>query len=421
VVVVTAFGSVETAVQAMKLGAFDYITKPFKADELGVVMERALRHRRILRENQFLRAELEGSPERFELVGRSPAVRRTLDLVERYAASSATVLIRGESGVGKELVARAIHTRSPRRDRPFLAVNCAALSAGLLESELFGHEKGAFTGADRMRQGRFELADGGTIFLDEVSEIDPKLQAKLLRVLQERSFERVGSSRTLQVDVRVLATSNRDLEREVREGRFREDLFFRLNILPIDVPPLRERRDDVPQLVEHFLEKRRRRQGGAARLVTEEAMAYLLSYSWPGNVRELENVIERAWVLVDGPVLGPEAFPGLAGDRSRPAAAAANFYGTAPAAVGSNGTMASAANPFGSGAAILPESPGKLAGLSIEEVERVMIRDALRRYRGHQRRTASELGIGVRTLRTKIKKWGLEGEGRAPVLAAGRN
>jgi two-component system, NtrC family, response regulator HydG len=382
VVVVTAYGSVETAVQAMKLGAFDYIIKPFKADELGVVLERALRHRRVLRENQFLRAELEGTPDRFEIVGRSPAIARTLDLVDRYAASSATVLIRGESGTGKELVARAIHFRSARRGRPFLCVNCAALSAGLLESELFGHEKGAFTGADRMRQGRFELADGGTIFLDEVSEIDPKLQAKLLRVLQERSFERVGSSRTLQVDVRVLATSNRDLEREVREGRFREDLFFRLNILPVEVPPLRERREDIPLLVEHFLERNRRRGGGAPRRVEPEVMDLLGVYPWPGNVRELENVVERAWVLADGPVLGRAAFPGIAG--------------AAPASA-----------PVG-----IPEDPGKLAGLSIEEVERLMIRDALRRYGGHQKRTASELGIGVRTLRTKIKKWRLDGEGR---------
>jgi DNA-binding NtrC family response regulator len=383
IIVITAFGSVETAVSAMKLGAFDYIIKPFKTDELQVVVERALRHRRVLRENQFLRSELEGSPDRFQIVGASPAIARTLDLVERYAQSAATVLIRGESGTGKELVARAIHARSARRGRPFLCVNCAALSAGLLESELFGHERGAFTGADRMRQGRFELADGGTIFLDEVSEIDPKLQAKLLRVLQERSFERVGSSRTLEVDVRVLATSNRDLEQEVRDGRFREDLFFRLNILPLEVPPLRSRREDIPSLTAHFLERNRRRQGGAPRVVTAEAMALFQTYPWPGNVRELENVVERAWVLGDGPELGPASFPGIAAASAHKLAAAT------------------------------PEGPGRLAGLSIEEVERVMIRDALRRWRGHQKSTARELGIGVRTLRTKIKKWGLTSEGRA--------
>ena len=383
VILITAFGSVETAVKAMKLGAFDYLTKPFKTDELQVVIERALRHGRILRENQFLRSELEGSPERFAIIGSSPAIRKTLEMVDRYAGSSATVLIRGESGTGKELVARAIHFRSSRRDRPFLCVNCAALSAGLLESELFGHEKGAFTGADRMRQGRFELADGGTILLDEVSEIDPKLQAKLLRVLQERTFERVGSSRTMQVDVRVLATSNRDLEKEVREGRFREDLFFRLNILPVDVPPLRSRREDIPILVTHFLEKNRRKQGGAARFVTAEALEILESYPWPGNVRELENLVERAWVLSDAEELGSEAFPGIA------AAGGASRIGPAAGA-----------------------DPGALAGLSIEDMERVMIRDALRRYRGHQKRTATELGIGVRTLRTKIKKWRLEQEGR---------
>jgi len=382
VIVITAYGSVETAVRAMKLGAFDYITKPFKTDELQMVMERALRHRKLVRENQFLRSELEGSPDRFPIVGESPAIRKTLDLIGRYASSSATVLIRGESGTGKELVARAIHFQSSRRDRPFLCVNCAALSAGLLESELFGHEKGAFTGADRMRQGRFELADGGSILLDEVSEIDPRLQAKLLRVLQERTFERVGSSRSMQVDVRVLATSNRELEREVREGKFREDLFFRLNILPLEVPPLRARKEDIPLLAAHFLEMNRKKQGGAPRRVTPGALEILTSYPWPGNVRELENVMERAWVLVDQTELGPPAFPGIADPRAGPI--------PSPSA----------------------DDPGHLAGLSIEEVERVMIRDALRRYSGHQKRTAAELGIGVRTLRTKIKKWSLENEGR---------
>jgi DNA-binding NtrC family response regulator len=389
VILITAFGSIETAVQAMKLGAFDYLTKPFKADELQVVVERALRHGRLVRENQFLRAELEGSPERFAIVGSSPGTRRVLELVDRYAASPATVLIRGESGTGKELVARAIHFRSARRDRPFICVNCAALSAGLLESELFGHEKGAFTGADRMRQGRFELADGGTILLDEVSEIDPKLQAKLLRVLQERTFERVGSSRTMAVDVRMIATSNRDLEAEVRAERFREDLFFRLNILPLEVPPLRERRDDVPLLVEHFLERNRRRQGGAPRRISPRAMELFHAYPWPGNVRELENVLERAWVLSDASEMDADAFPGIAGGPGAPPPPGASI-----------------------------EDPGRLAGLSIEEVECVMIRDALRRYSGHQKRTASELGIGVRTLRTKIKKWRLENEGRDKKVVA---
>ncbi len=414
VIVITAFGSVETAVQAIKKGAFDYITKPFKTDELQVVVERALRHGRLLRENQFLRAELEGSLDRFTIVGTSPAIRRTLELVERYAQSPATVLIRGESGTGKELLARAIHFGSVRRQRPFLCVNCAALSAGLLESELFGHEKGAFTGADRMRQGRFELADGGTIFLDEVSEIDPKLQAKLLRVLQEKSFERVGSSRTMKVDVRVLATSNRDLEREVREGRFREDLFFRLNILPLDVPPLRTRREDVALLVAHFLDRIRRRQGGPARRLAPEALSLLSGYSWPGNVRELENLIERACVLTDGPELRPEAFPGLTGGGVRLGAVWSSVSG-AVSCIPSG--REAAAGPFVAPA--LAESPGSLAGLSMDDVERVMITDALRRHRGHQKRAASELGIGVRTIRTKIKKWNLGAIGRGCADAAG--
>jgi len=402
VIVITAFGSVETAVQAIKKGAFDYITKPFKTDELQVVVERALRHGRLLRENEILRAELEGSRDRFTIVGSSPAIRRTLELVERYARSSATVLIRGESGTGKELLARAIHFGSSRRQRPFLCVNCAALSAGLLESELFGHEKGAFTGADRMRQGRFELADGGTIFLDEVSEIDPKLQAKLLRVLQEKSFERVGSSRTMKVDVRVLATSNRDLEREVHEGRFREDLFFRLNILPLDVPPLRTRREDVALLVAHFLEGIRRRQGGAARRLAPEALSLLSAYSWPGNVRELENLIERACVLTDGPELKSEAFPGLTPGCTGP--------GIGMAGAGKGDGDAALHHPAG--------SPGSLAGMSMDDVERIMITDALRRHRGHQKRAASELGIGVRTIRTKIKKWNLGSVGRGGEAAS---
>jgi DNA-binding NtrC family response regulator len=382
----------------MRQGAFDYITKPFKADELQVVVEKALAHGRLLRENRELRVEnsllkTAVATERAVLVGESRAILRVHKLVDRYADSAATVLIRGATGAGKEVVARLLHQRSPRRGRAFVCVNCAALSAGLLESELFGHEKGAFTGADSARQGRFEIAEGGTILLDEVSEIDLGLQSKLLRVLQERTFERVGSSRSITADVRVLATSNRQLEEEVRAGRFREDLFFRLNVLPIEIPPLCERKEDVPLLVRHFLERIQRRAGGRPKRLDPEAERALVEYDWPGNVRELANVIERAWVLTDGEAMGLEAFPGI---------------GVRPAlAVAGNGESADGA------------SLASFRGMPLRAVERILIRDALRRYRGHQKRTASELGIGVRTLRSKIRKWRLEAVGPAPARDPG--
>ncbi|MBI4584296.1 MAG: sigma-54-dependent Fis family transcriptional regulator [Planctomycetes bacterium] len=380
-IVITAFGSVETAVEAMRRGAFDYITKPFKTDELEIVIDKARDHARLLEENRYWRSEAEGSSEGHVLVGKSPAIGRLLELVERYAASPATVLIRGESGTGKELVARALHQKSQRRDRPFICVNCAALSAGLLESELFGHERGAFTGADRTRQGRFEIAEGGTLLLDEVSEIDLKLQAKLLRVLQEKTFERVGSSRSLKADVRVLATSNRKLEEEVRQGRFREDLFFRLNVLFIEVPPLCQRLEDIPLLAGHFLEKVRRRSGGKPKELHPAASSILEEYSWPGNVRELENVIERAWVLTDGPMIGPAALTGIAGEAPRVLTA---------------------------GPESLEENLSGLAGLPLRRVEELVIQQALQRHGGHQKNTAFELGIGVRTLRSKMKLWKMQ-------------
>jgi DNA-binding NtrC family response regulator len=386
-VVITAFGSVESAVEAMRQGAFDYITKPFRAEELLVVLEKAFGQSRLLRENEFLRGEalaLRGG--QGELVGESPAMREVFALIDRYSPSSSTVLIRGESGTGKELVARAIHQRSPRRERPFICVNCAALSAGLLESELFGHERGAFTGADQKRLGRFELAEGGTLLLDEVSEIEPRLQAKLLRVLQERVFERVGSSRSIRADVRVLATSNRDLELEVRQGRFREDLFFRLNVLAIQLPPLRERRGDLGLLVESLLERQRLRAGGPRRRLDESGSALLESYDWPGNVRELENVLERAAILSDGALIPARALTGLLPRVAAPAAAS---------------PLRAAPCPRGTSVV------DGLAGLPLREVEKLLIRDALRRHGGHQKRTAKALGIGVRTLRTKIKLWGL--------------
>src|SRR5688572_25210754 len=289
VVLMTAFATVQTAVEAMKLGAYDYIQKPFDGEEIKHLVDRTLEHNRLKLENQALRTMTELNAAR-PLVGTSDAMNAVRETIERVAKSSATVLIRGESGTGKEVVARAIHAASERAERPMLAVNCAALSEHLLESELFGHEKGAFTGADKLRRGRFELADGGTLLLDEISEIAASLQAKLLRVLQESQFERVGSSLTQQVDVRVIATTNRDLEKEVAEGRFRRDLYYRLNVVPMELPPLRDRPEDVPDLCRHFLSMVARRNGEAYRHIEPEAVRLLQRYTWPGNVRELQNI-----------------------------------------------------------------------------------------------------------------------------------
>src|SRR5215218_6275290 len=301
VVLMTAFATVQTAVEAMKLGAYDYIQKPFDGDEIKHLVDRTLEHSRLIKENQALRSVAEQQNTPRPLIGSGAAMAEVKKKIELVGKSSATVLIRGESGTGKEVVARAIHAASERRDRPMLAVNCAALSENLLESELFGHEKGAFTGADRLRRGRFELADGGTLLLDEISEIAPALQAKLLRVLQENAFERVGSSLTQQVDVRVIATTNRDLESAVNEGRFRQDLFYRLNVVPVELPPLRDRADDIPELCRHFLHQIAKRDRSVFRHIEPEAMRSLQRYDWPGNVRELQNIIERATVLETEP------------------------------------------------------------------------------------------------------------------------
>jgi DNA-binding NtrC family response regulator len=362
VIVVTAHGTVETAVAAMKKGAYDFIIKPFKLEELEVLVQRALEHGQLAAENEVLRARV-GEPDGPDAVW-SPATRAVYETLERAAASDATVLVAGESGTGKEVAARTLHRLSRRRAEPFLCVNCAALSAGLLESELFGHEKGAFTGADRMRKGRFELAHGGTLLLDEVSEIDPGLQAKLLRVLQERSFERVGSSQARRADVRVVATTNRDLPAEVARGRFREDLYYRLNVLPVRMPPLRERREEIPLLAEHFLRRHRKR-------ISRGAMKRLCEYGWPGNVRELANVIERAAVLSPGEEISSE-------------------------------TIA----PWLEGGARAPLS---LVGVPLEAIERRAIEENLKACGGNREKTAQILGISSRTLRDKLKIWEAKG------------
>jgi len=297
VIMMTAYGTVEKAVEAMRKGAFDYVLKPFKNEELKLTIRKAIDHYRLVCQNRYLSEQLQERYQYSNIIGKSASMQRIFQLIEKVAPSKATVLITGESGTGKELIARAIHFNSPRRDLPFITVNCGALPENLLESELFGHERGAFSGAVTQRKGRFELAHEGTLFLDEISEMSPPLQVKLLRVLQEMEFERVGGSQTLKVDVRMVAASNRVLKAEVEAGRFRSDLFYRLNVVHVHLPPLRERKDDIPLLVNHFLDKYT--PGGASSRVSiaSEAMRCLLDYSWPGNIRELENVIERAVIL----------------------------------------------------------------------------------------------------------------------------
>jgi DNA-binding NtrC family response regulator len=403
VVLMTAFGTIETAVRAIKQGAFDYITKPFEGDELIIAVKRAIAHARVLRENAVLRvsapAEHRAGLER--VIGDSPAMRRVKEQIRAVADSQGNVLLVGESGTGKEIVSRAIHELSARRDRPFLAVNCAALSESLLESELFGHERGAFTGAERLRKGRFELADGGTLLLDEISEISPSLQAKLLRVLQERSFERVGSSVTMGIDVRIIATSNRDLPRAVAAGTFRQDLFFRLNVLPIHLPPLRDRIEDIPDLARAFVARIATREGREALAIEPGALHLLGEYGWPGNVRELENICERAVVLSRGSqsITRDLIEPWLTATEVRPA-----FGGIVepkpsrvPAfANGVNGHHAHE-SPVSGGVTLEPRP--------LEDIERDVIVATLRRFNGHRVKTAEALGIGVRTLGLKLKKW----------------
>ncbi len=378
VILMTAFGTVDSAVEAMKLGAFDYIQKPFDAEKLCLTVDRAIQNATLRSENEALRRSLTDGEER-TMVGESSAMRVLRETVKRVAPSANTVLIQGESGTGKELLARSIHQASPRADRPMLCLNCAALSANLLESELFGHERGAFTGADRVRKGRFELADGGTLLLDEVSEIPLPLQAKLLRVLQEQQFERVGSSITRSVDVRVVATTNRNLSDWVARKRFREDLYFRLSVLPVHVPPLRERREDIPKLVDHFLARAGTRAGRPKLRVEEAAMRALCEYDWPGNIRELENLCERASVLViDGLLTAHIVAPWLGGIRRAEAFEQA------------------------------PMRPGHL----LEDLERNLIEKTLREYGGHRAKTAAALGIGIRTLGLKLKQWREEAAAR---------
>jgi DNA-binding NtrC family response regulator len=303
IIMMTAHATVESAIAAMKLGAFDYLQKPFEVEELLVGARRALEHQRLRTQNRYLLSEREEEFDHYGIVGRSQAIQEVIRQIELVAQSRSTVLITGETGTGKELVARAIHDRSAQREMPLIKVNCAALPEGLLESELFGHVKGAFTGATSSKKGKFALADGGTIFLDEIGTMTPAVQAKLLRVLQEREFEPLGAERTEKVDLRVIAASNRDLRRMVTDGRFLEDLFYRLSVIPIHIPPLRERREDIPALTDHFIGKHTQRTGKRVEKVEEAVLQAFRDYDWPGNVRELENTIERAVVLSPAPVI----------------------------------------------------------------------------------------------------------------------
>jgi len=309
VIVITAVASTETAVEAMKLGAYDYITKPFKLDEANLIVRNALERKRLKDENLYLRRQLE-TQHRFEnIIGKSARIAEVFDTIRKISDSPSTAMITGESGTGKELVARAVHFNSLRRDKPFVSVNCGAIPEGLMESELFGHVRGAFTGAVSNKVGLFSAAESGTLFLDEITEIPPLLQVKLLRAIQTREIRRVGDTKDLKTDVRLIAASNRDLEGAVQEGILREDLFYRLNVIPIQLPPLRERREDIPLLVAHFLQKFRKDLGKDIRGVTPEAMAVLERHHWPGNIRELENVLERAIVLGAGDMLAVDSLP----------------------------------------------------------------------------------------------------------------
>ncbi len=371
VVIVTAYGTIETAVSAVKAGAADYLTKPLNLDDLLHRVHRVRERQRLVAENRELREALAERHRVEGIIGDSGRMQEVLSLVRRVAPSDATVLIRGESGTGKELIARALHYASPRATGPLVKVNCAALAESLLEAELFGHEKGAFTGAVASRKGRFELAGGGSIFLDEIGDLPPHLQVKLLRVLQEREFERVGSSRPIKVDVRLLAATHRNLEALVRDGRFREDLYYRINVVTIVLPPLRERREDLPPLIEHFLRVFAGKNGKTVRGLTREAREALLRYDYPGNIRELENLMERAVVLTRDDVIGVEDLP-LALEAPAPASG---------------------------------EDAGLIA--AVEGLERRMIREALAKADGTQTRAAELLGISERVLRYKLKKYGL--------------
>lgn len=371
VLIITAYASVDSAVEAMREGALNYLTKPIDLEELKIQVEKTKLMSDLVAENESLRVQVEGSFDNTEIIGNSPGIHEIFDTLKMVAPTDATVLILGESGTGKELIADAIHRNSPRASGPLVKVNCAALPETLLESELFGHEKGSFTGAVSRREGRFKLADGGTLFLDEIAEMSLVLQAKLLRVIQNGSFERVGGTETIVVDVRLIVATNRDLEMEVREGRFREDLYYRLNVIPVLLPPLRERRGDIPLLAEHFLGSISRRNRKEVRGFTPQAMDLLIRNRWKGNIRELENVIERAVIMARGEMIQPEDLPAhVRADQGE-------------------------------------EAVGVTAGRPLSELEREAILRTLDLTGGNRTEAAKLLGISRRTLQYKLKEYGI--------------
>ena len=375
VIMITAYGSIKNAVKAMKQGAFDYITKPFNLEEMELVVDKFFSFQNLVDENAYLRSELDRKFNYENIIGNSEPMKRVFEAIHMVANSKATILLQGASGTGKELVARAIHYNSDRKHNPFITTNCAALPEGLVESELFGHEKGAFTGAFKTTKGRFELADGGTLLLDEVSEISPALQAKLLRVIQEREIERVGGGQPIPVDVRIIATTNRDLKREVEEGNFREDLYYRLNVVPIYLPTIAERQEDIPLLVQYFLKKYAEDNKRPLKQISEKAMLTLTTREWPGNVREIENTIERAIVMTgsDIQVLNVEHF-------------------MFPEIIRRNRSSQ------------LSDLP-----ITLREAEKSLIIQALNGNEQNRTRAADQLGISVRTLRNKLNEYRKEG------------
>jgi two-component system response regulator AtoC len=372
-IMMTAYGSIENAVQAMQVGAYHYITKPVNLDELELVIQRALNSRRVEAENVNLHEQIDQKYGLGNIIGESASMRQVFETVQQVAPSRATVLIAGATGTGKELIAKAVHNLSPRKNGPFIAVHAAALPTSLLESELFGHERGAFTGAVERRIGRFELADGGTLFLDEVGELEPPMQVKLLRVLEERAFERVGGAKTLEVDVRLLAATNKDLKKLVSEGKFRDDLFYRLSVVTVDLPPLRERQDDIPLLVKSFLDEFSRENGKQVRELTPEALNVLLAYDWPGNVRELRNAIEQMVVLARAERLTVRDVP-----------------------------------PAIRGGADLTKINVVRTGMTVEDAERQLIVQALKEMDGNRTKAAQRIGISRRTLHRKLKEYEIE-------------
>ncbi|MDR3336498.1 MAG: sigma-54 dependent transcriptional regulator [Treponema sp.] len=370
VIVLTGHGTVETAVAAMRDGAYDFLTKPLNLDRLSLLVKRALQNRELVLRQYRLEEELEKKKKFEDIIGNSVSMRKVFDTISRAAPAKASVLITGESGVGKELVADAIHELSPRKGKPLIKVHCAALASSILESELFGHEKGAFTGAVSRVRGRFELANEGTLFLDEIGEIDQSIQIKLLRVLQEKEFERVGGEETIETDVRIVAATNKDLKAEIKKGNFREDLYFRLNVVNIHVPPLRERKDDIPLLLASFIKEFSRENGKPVEGVDDKARALLYSYDWPGNVRELRNCVESSVVMTKGSIITERDLP--------PTLTRQSDEGWIRIPLGTN----------------------------LEESEKIIIRDTLSSLKGNKSKTAEVLAIGRKTLHRKLSEWG---------------